>query len=209
MKRIPMAMLSAALVAVLISGAPSSTVMSAPAKVSDLPDPKNAWGVSVIRIGRPTDKLDENKRFYVEGLGMPVIQGFEGHDGFSGVIIGAGEMLGLHPEALHLEFTKEDKGSPGTAPSDDNNLVLYIPDWKKIEQTADRLVKLGYKPREKSQNPWWQNYCGLDFVDPDGWHVILFPKKSDLDPAEYNNYLKGDVCPDTYKKYFSAQAKAQ
>ena len=180
-------------------------LQAAPAKVSDLPDPKNAWGVSVIRIGRPTDKLIENKKFYVEGLGLPVIQGFEGHDGFSGVIIGAGEMLSLHPEAFHLEFTKEDKGSPGAAPSDDNNLVFYIPDWKKIELTADRLVALGFQPRQKSKNPWWKNYCGLDFVDPDGWHVILFPKKSDLDPAEYNNYLKGDVCPETYNKYFKAQ----
>lgn len=164
--------------------------------------PSNAWGAAVIRVGRPTDRLAENKRFYSDGVGFPVIQSFEEHQGFSGVILGAGEALGLHPEALNLEFTTETRGSPGDVKNDDTNFVLYSPDWSKIQQIADRLIKLGYKP-VKAHNPWWDNYCSISFEDPDGFRFIMIPKWGDLDPAEYNNYLKGDNCAATpYARYY-------
>ncbi len=184
------------------NAAPANTQKPAAPNYKSTTMPNNPWGVSVIRVGRPTDKLAENKRFYSEGVGFPVIQSFEEHQGFSGVILGAGETLGLHPEALNIEFTTETKGSPGEVKNDDTNLVFYSPDWSKIVQIADRLIALGYKP-VKAHNPWWDSYCSISFKDPDGFRFIMIPKWGDLEPAEYNNYLKGDNCAATpYARYY-------
>jgi catechol 2,3-dioxygenase-like lactoylglutathione lyase family enzyme len=159
---------------------------------SEKPKPAEPYGVTVIRIGRPTNKLDDNVRFYHDGLGMPIIMGFEGHRGFRGAMLGIGQMLGKHPELIHLEFTEEEDGSPGTAPSTDNNLVFYIQDWDKIAKLAWHMVQMGYKPRLKSRNPWWDDWCSITFPDPDGWNVVLTPKHSDLDHSEYNYMLEFD-----------------
>ncbi len=57
--------------------------------------PKNMNAVQV-RVARPTDKLEEVVRFYRDGLGLEVIGSFEGHSGYSGV------MLGLPGRDYHL-----------------------------------------------------------------------------------------------------------
>ena len=41
-----------------------------------------------IRIARPTDRLDEVVAFYRDGLGLPELYRFAGHDGYDGVMIG-------------------------------------------------------------------------------------------------------------------------
>lgn len=150
------------------------------------PKASEPWGATVMRLGRPTDKLAENVKFYRDGLGFPIIMGFELHDGFKGAMFGIGELFGQHPEMVHLELTTEYEGSPGAAPTDDNNMVFYIQDWDKIKQISDRLIKLGFQPMTKSRNPWWDAWCSISFPDPDGWNVVLHPKKSDLDHSEYH-----------------------
>ncbi len=50
----------------------------------------------VVRVARPTDRLEEVVAFYRDGIGLPVIGSFEGHAGYSGV------MLGLYVR-YHLE----------------------------------------------------------------------------------------------------------
>jgi hypothetical protein len=124
--------------------------------------------VMAVRVGRPTNKLAEIKRFYGEGLGLPLIGGFDDHQGFSGAL------YGMPGAAYHLEFTQEAAGSPGTAPSKDNNLVLYIQDKEKIASLTLRLEKMGYK-KVKPINPYWENYGASVIPDPDGWNVILMP----------------------------------
>lgn len=74
-----------------------------------------------VRIARPTDKFDEVIRFYEQGLGLQRITEFEGHRGYTGVIIG------IPDASYHLEFTKHVDGSPCPAPTKDNLLVFYIP----------------------------------------------------------------------------------
>jgi hypothetical protein len=73
-----------------------------------------------IRIARPTDKLDAVVTFYKDAVGLPIIGHFEGHAGYSGV------MLGTPDARCHLEFTHADVGSPCPAPSKDNLLVPYL-----------------------------------------------------------------------------------
>ena len=75
-----------------------------------------------LRVARPTDDLDALLPFYRDGLGFEVLDRFEGHEGFDGV------MLGHHGAPYHLEFTRARGHTAGRAPTRDNLLVLYIPD---------------------------------------------------------------------------------
>jgi hypothetical protein len=57
----------------------------------------------VMRVGRPTDNLEEITKMYTEGLGFEVIGGFDNHGDFSGRMVG-------HPKHhFHLEFTTHSK----------------------------------------------------------------------------------------------------
>ena len=89
-----------------------------------------------IRIARPTDRLDEVVAFYRDGLGLPELYRFAGHDGYDGV------MIGLPGRTHHLEFTTHRNGSDGTAPSRDNLLVFYVPDAGQLA----RARAAGSKP---------------------------------------------------------------
>jgi catechol 2,3-dioxygenase-like lactoylglutathione lyase family enzyme len=124
----------------------------------------SGWAVSQVRFARPTDRLAEVLRFYEDGLGLPRIDSFEGHAGYSGV------MLGLPGEAYHLEFTEHEDGSPCPAPTRDNLLVLSLTDPDAIAAIDGRLRTLGYEPVEP-ENPYWAE--DLVYEDPDGWGVVL------------------------------------
>jgi len=144
------------------------------------PDPQKlspAWPsalpVIAVRMARPTDQLTELKRFYGDGLGLPLIGEFAGHEGFSGAL------YGMPGAACHLEFTQEDGGSPGTAPGPDNNLVLYMPDEDAIAAIALRLENMGYA-RSRPLNPYWVRHGACQITDPDGWNVILMPVIADF-----------------------------
>jgi hypothetical protein len=124
----------------------------------------SGWAVSQVRFARPTDRLAEVLRFYEDGLGLPRIGSFEGHAGYSGV------MLGLPGEAYHLEFTEHEDGSPCPAPTRDNLLVLSLTDPDAIAAIDGRLRALGHEPVEP-ENPYWAE--DLVYEDPDGWGVVL------------------------------------
>ncbi len=118
-----------------------------------------------IRIARPTDKLDEIKRFYSEGLGLSVIGSFEKHNDYTGI------MYGLPDHDYHLEFIQNENGSPCPAPAKDNLLVIYMPDKSEQEIIADRLFNMSYKS-VPPENPYW-NEKGITIEDPDGWRIVL------------------------------------
>jgi catechol 2,3-dioxygenase-like lactoylglutathione lyase family enzyme len=118
-----------------------------------------------VRIARPTNQLEEVVRFYHDGLGLPVLGGFEDHDGYSGV------MLGLPDRTYHLEFTTRRGGSPCPAPTPDHLLVLYVPDPRAIEEQVARLAAMGYQTIEPL-NPYWAR-GGVTVLDPDGWRIVL------------------------------------
>jgi len=118
-----------------------------------------------VRVARPTERLAEVVRFYHEGIGLPIVDRFSGHAGYDGV------MLGLPGKGYHLEFTQHEGGSPCPAPSDDNLLVLYLPDLAARDAVAQQLARLGY-PAVPPENPYWAER-GLTIADPDGWRVVL------------------------------------
>jgi catechol 2,3-dioxygenase-like lactoylglutathione lyase family enzyme len=121
--------------------------------------------VAQFRIARPTNRLDEIVSFYRDGLGLEVIGSFEGHAGYSGI------MLGLPGHEYHLEFTSNALGSPCPAPAKDNLLVFYIPDLEAIAILTKRLNSMGYFATQP-ENPYWE-LRGTTFEDPDGWRIVL------------------------------------
>ena len=121
--------------------------------------------VPVLRVARPTDDLEAVVYFYRDGLGFDVIDRFEDHAGFDGV------MLGWRSAPWHLEFTRARGHKAGRAPSPDNLLALYLPDRRDWEAAVQRMRGKGFSP-VASFNPYW-DHRGLTFEDPDGYRVVL------------------------------------
>ncbi len=124
-------------------------------------------GVTVerVRIAKPTDKWEAVLHFYREGLGLKQFSTFEDHDGYDGV------MLGLPDQSLHLEIIRHRDGLAAPAPTRDNLLVLYLPDWSDIDRLSGRLQAHGYDP-VPPENPYWTGRA-VCFEDPDGWGLVL------------------------------------
>jgi catechol 2,3-dioxygenase-like lactoylglutathione lyase family enzyme len=133
---------------------------------------RDAWPAQLpvrqVRVARPTDRLEEVVGFYRDGLGLPELDRFEGHGGYSGV------MLGLPGAGHHLEFTSHVGGSPGAAPSAENLLVLYLGSATERDDVMNRLDALGHGPVE-AENPFWEKAGAVTVEDPDGWRVVLVP----------------------------------
>jgi catechol 2,3-dioxygenase-like lactoylglutathione lyase family enzyme len=121
--------------------------------------------VPVLRVARPTDDLGPLIRFYRDGLGLEVLFSFHDHDGFDGV------MLGLAGAPWHLEFTRRAGHAAGRAPTEDNLLVLYLPDRDEWNRVIRRMDAAGHAA-VPSFNPYWDQR-GVTFEDPDGYRVVL------------------------------------
>jgi catechol-2,3-dioxygenase len=122
--------------------------------------------VARVRVARPTARLDEVVAFYRDGVGLPVIDAFEGHAGYSGV------MLGLPGSSYHLEFTQHDEGRACPAPSKDHLLVFYLDERAALERVVDRLRSMGYLP-VSPENPYWSAEGTVTIEDPDAWRVVF------------------------------------
>jgi len=118
-----------------------------------------------LRVARHTERLDELVAFYRDGIGLPEIGAFRGHDGYGGVF------LDLPGTGAHLELTSGGKhGTP--EPHAESLLVLYLDDEQAVQAVAARL---GVAPVEPA-NPYWAEH-GLTFEDPDGFRVVLVPDR--------------------------------
>jgi len=122
-------------------------------------------GVPTLRVARPSDDLQALLRFYETGLGFEVIDRFESHDGFDGI------MLGKTGAPYHFEFTKAHGHAAGNAPTEDNLLVFYLPDAEEWQRAVQRMRDAGFEP-VSSFNPYWDK-DGRTFEDPDGYRVVL------------------------------------
>jgi len=118
-----------------------------------------------LRIARASDQLPAVVEFYRDGLGFELLFEFKDHDGFDGV------MLGHKGAGYHLEFTRKAGHRAGRAPTQENLLVFYLPDFGEWTGAVARLRALGHEPVE-SFNPYWDKK-GKTFADPDGYRVVL------------------------------------
>ncbi|MBR1091107.1 VOC family protein [Bradyrhizobium manausense] len=120
---------------------------------------------TILRVARPSDNIEALVRFYRDGLGLEILDRFENHAGFDGI------MLGRRGVPYHLEFTHAHGHPAGRASSPDHLLVFYLPDAKGWESAVARMKAAGYAP-VASFNPYW-DVDGVTFEDPDGYRVVL------------------------------------
>lgn len=119
-----------------------------------------------FRIARPTNQLDALKKFYTEGLGLPVIGEFKGHQGYDGI------MIGLPDNRYHLEFTQNVHDTVILKPTKENLLVFYYDNSDNYEEANQRLKHLNCFP-VKPENPYWEGKSET-YEDPDKWRIVLF-----------------------------------
>jgi hypothetical protein len=118
-----------------------------------------------LRVARPTDNLEPIAAMYREGLDLETLGHFEDHDGFDGVILGAPGC------SYHLEFTSRRGHAAGTAPNQDNLLVVYLPDPDEWRSGCEKMVSAGFR-QVPSCNPYWDRK-GATFEDLDGYRIVL------------------------------------
>lgn len=117
-----------------------------------------------IRIARPSDNIDDLKKFYIEGLGFSTVSEFE-LDGYRGII------LSHKNHGYHLEFIHEYGIHYGKAPSHEHLLVFYFSDTIAWQSAITRMKEIGVSPVEP-YNPYWVK-SGVTFEDADGYQVVL------------------------------------
>ena len=121
--------------------------------------------IPTFRIVRPTDNLEALLPFYRDGLGLTVLDSFQGHDGFDAIIMGRENV------PYHFAFTRTDKHQAGKAPTKENLLVFYLPDHAEWENAVERMKATGFVP-VSAFNPYWDKK-GVTFEDPDGYRIVL------------------------------------
>ncbi len=121
--------------------------------------------VPILRVVRPSDKLEALLRFYEQGLGLTELFRFEDHEGFDGIILGGAGA------PYHFEFTRARGHIAGRAPTPDNLLIFYLPDENEWKVAVQRMRTAGFDP-VSAFNPYWDRE-GLTFEDPDGYRVVL------------------------------------
>jgi catechol 2,3-dioxygenase-like lactoylglutathione lyase family enzyme len=117
-----------------------------------------------LRVARHTERLEELVGFYRDGLGLPEVGRFEGHDGYDGVF------LAIPGTGAQLEFTSGGRHAP-PAPNPESLLVFYLESANAVARACERI---GAEPVEPA-NPYWRAN-GVTLTDPDGFQVVLVPR---------------------------------
>ena len=117
-----------------------------------------------FRYARHTNNLEQLKSFYIDVLGLELLDGFENHDGYNGVF------LGKQDENWHLEFTQSDEIANHTF--DDDDLLVFYPNSKLEFELLQEKLEHHSIQFVKSKNPYW-NENGIQFLDPDGFGIVI------------------------------------
>ena len=118
-----------------------------------------------LRIARPVSDLARSREMYRQGLGLSVLDGFEDHAGFDGV------MLGTSAADYHLELTHCRRRHVTPAPTAEDLLVFYVAGEAQWEAACARMQRAGFK-LVTPFNPYW-GVLGRTFEDPDGYRIVL------------------------------------
>lgn len=118
-----------------------------------------------LRIARPVSDLARTEAQYCQGLGLQVIDRFDDHDGFDGL------MLGMIGADYHFEFTRCRRHPVTPTPTAEDLAVFYIPSAAAWQAACARMQSAGFKI-VVSLNPYWDGK-GRTFEDHDGYRVVL------------------------------------
>jgi catechol 2,3-dioxygenase-like lactoylglutathione lyase family enzyme len=123
-------------------------------------------GSDHIRLARPSRDLEEAERFWVEGLGLEVLERL-GPDAEGGHAL---LMLGWPDAAWHLELVGDRTAAMAAAPTEEDLLVIYL-GGPIDDDVVARLEEAGGR-RVAARNPYWERW-GVTFEDPDGYRLVL------------------------------------
>lgn len=132
--------------------------------------------VGAVRFARPTARYDAILAFYGEDLGLPVLAGWRGHDGYNGVV------FGLPGTPVQMEILQRGEAPRIPAPDPENQLVLYLRGPAARDAAVARMTERGHRP-VAAENPYWGERGAVLFEDPDGWLVVLAPWVFGEDPV--------------------------
>lgn len=118
-----------------------------------------------VRVARPVSDLRRAQRMYCDGLGLAVLDTFEDHEGFDGL------MLGMPGAGWHLEFTRSRRHPVAPTPTPEDMVVLYLPAREAWQAASARMLDAGFR-RLPAYNPYWERN-GRTFADADGYRVVL------------------------------------
>jgi hypothetical protein len=118
-----------------------------------------------LRIARPVSDIALATAMYCSGLDFVVIDSFEDHQGFDGV------MLGYLGTGYHFEFTHSRNHLVKPNPTIEDLVVLYLPDPLDWKNACAKMITAGFE-RVSSFNPYWESH-GATFQDLDGYRVVL------------------------------------
>jgi len=122
-------------------------------------------GTRPLRVARPVSDLARSTELYSRGLGLRVIDSFEDHEGFDGVI------LGTAAADYHLEFTQCRSAHVRPTPTPEDLIVLYVPEVSEWRALCVDMLAAGFE-RVASFNPYWETN-GCTYQDHDGYRVVL------------------------------------
>lgn len=118
-----------------------------------------------LRIARPARSPERTAAMYCRGLGMREIGRFEDHEGFDGIMVGASG------SGYHFEFTSCRRHPVEPRPTEEDLVVLYLPQRAEWEAACARMLDAGFR-EVASFNPYWGRH-GRTFEDPDGYRTVL------------------------------------
>jgi catechol 2,3-dioxygenase-like lactoylglutathione lyase family enzyme len=120
--------------------------------------------VGSLRFVRSSAHYEATIAFYRDLVGLHVIDEFQDSYGEDGTI------FGLPSWPNHLEIVRSH-GDGGTVNAFDQ-IVFYLPDGQAVEDAIRRLRAGGVEPAA-TQHPYWDDWGGVTFVDPDERGVIF------------------------------------
>lgn len=120
--------------------------------------------VGSLRFVRSSVHYEATIEFYRDLVGLPVIDEFRESYGEDGTI------FGLPGWRNHLEIVRAH--DPQRAVNEFDDIVFYFPDQGAADGAIGRLRARGVEPTS-IQHPYWQDWGGVTFADPDGRKLIF------------------------------------
>lgn len=123
--------------------------------------------ISIVTLG--VADLEASRRFYRDGLGLPLREGSDDIAFFET----AGSWLGLYPRELLAEDAQVDAAGSGFRGV---TLAHNVRSKEEVDATLAQAVAAGATLKKKAVDAVWGGYSGY-FADPDGhlWEVAWNP----------------------------------
>lgn len=118
-----------------------------------------------LRVARPVSDLARTRDMYCRGLGLRVIEIFQDHEGFDGI------MLGAAGAEYHFEFTRCRRHAVQPTPTVEDLIVFYVPAQDEWRATCASMEAAGFR-RVAAFNPYWEAF-GHTYEDCDRYRIVV------------------------------------